>query len=125
MRRPDRLDRAPLTALTPRTITDRDALHDELTRVCGHAAGPRPRRAGSAGRRRPPGSASEGKADMPVTDIEAKARALYDARRNRRAIAPFTDADPTLGMADGYAVQAELTRLILADGDTSSATRSG
>ena len=55
---------------------------------------------------------------MPITDGPGKARALYDARRNRRAIEPFTDADPTLGMADGYAVQAELTQLILADGDT-------
>src|SRR5439155_24836633 len=47
-----------------------------------------------------------------------KARALYDARRNRAAIAPFTDEDPTLGMADGYAVQSELIKLILADGDS-------
>ena len=55
---------------------------------------------------------------MPITDVEGKARALYDARRDRIAIAPFTDDDPTLGMADGYAVQAELTRLLLADGDS-------
>lgn len=54
---------------------------------------------------------------MPITDVEGKARALYDARRTRRAIAPFTDDDPTLGMADGYAVQSELVGLILADGD--------
>jgi 2-keto-4-pentenoate hydratase len=54
---------------------------------------------------------------VPITDGPGKARALYEARRNRRAIEPFTDADPTLGMADGYAVQAELTQLILADGD--------
>jgi 2-keto-4-pentenoate hydratase len=33
-------------------------------------------------------------------------------------IAPFTDTDPTLGMADGYAVQQELIRLLLADGDS-------
>jgi 2-keto-4-pentenoate hydratase len=52
-----------------------------------------------------------------ITDVEGKARALYDARRDRVAIAPFTDADPTLGMADGYAVQSELVRLILDDGD--------
>jgi 2-keto-4-pentenoate hydratase len=52
-----------------------------------------------------------------ITDVEGKARALYEARRTRVAIAPFTDADPTLGMADGYAVQKELVRLILADGD--------
>lgn len=55
---------------------------------------------------------------MPVTDAPAKARALYDARRTREPIAPFTDADPTLGMADGYAVQQELIKLLLADGDT-------
>jgi 2-keto-4-pentenoate hydratase len=55
---------------------------------------------------------------VPITDVPGKARALYDARRNREAIEPFTDADPTLGMADGYAVQAELLRLLLADGDT-------
>lgn len=54
---------------------------------------------------------------MPITDVAGKARALYDARRTRTAIAPFTDEDPTLGMADGYAVQSELVRLILADGD--------
>lgn len=54
---------------------------------------------------------------MRITDVEGKAKALFEARRNRVAIAPFTDADPALGMADGYAVQAELVRLILADGD--------
>jgi 2-keto-4-pentenoate hydratase len=52
-----------------------------------------------------------------ITDVEGKARALYEARRDRVAIAPFTDADPALGMADGYAVQKELVGLILADGD--------
>ncbi|MDN5931297.1 MAG: fumarylacetoacetate hydrolase family protein [Pseudonocardia sp.] len=54
---------------------------------------------------------------MPVTDAPAKARALYDARRTRVPIAPFTDEDPSLGMADGYAVQRELIALLLADGD--------
>lgn len=54
---------------------------------------------------------------MPVTDAGAKAQALYDARRTRVPIAPFTDADPTLGMADGYAIQRELLALLLADGD--------
>jgi 2-keto-4-pentenoate hydratase len=54
---------------------------------------------------------------MPITDVAGKARALYDARRTRVAIEPFTDADPTLGMSDGYAVQQELVGLILADGD--------
>jgi 2-keto-4-pentenoate hydratase len=55
---------------------------------------------------------------MPIIDVPGKARALYDARRNRVAIPPFTDDDPTLGMADGYAVQAELTKLILEAGDS-------
>jgi 2-keto-4-pentenoate hydratase len=54
---------------------------------------------------------------MPLTDVAGKARALQAARRTRQAIAPFTDADPDLGMADGYAVQQELTSLLLADGD--------
>jgi len=54
---------------------------------------------------------------MPVTDASAKARALYDARRTRVPIPPFTDADPALGMADGYAIQRELIDLLLADGD--------
>ena len=54
---------------------------------------------------------------MPVTDAPAKARALYDARRTRVPIPPFTDADPTLGMAEGYAIQRELIDLLLADGD--------
>ncbi|MBN9107506.1 MAG: fumarylacetoacetate hydrolase family protein [Pseudonocardia sp.] len=55
---------------------------------------------------------------MPVTDAPAKARALYEARRTRVPIAPFTDAEPDLGMADGYAIQQELVPLLLADGDT-------
>jgi 2-keto-4-pentenoate hydratase len=54
---------------------------------------------------------------MPLTDAADKARALFEARRNRRAIEPFTDAEPDLTMADGYAVQSELTRLILDEGD--------
>lgn len=54
---------------------------------------------------------------MPVTDASASARALYEARRTGVPIPPFTDADPSLGMADGYAIQRELTALLLADGD--------
>jgi 2-keto-4-pentenoate hydratase len=42
---------------------------------------------------------------------------LYEARRTRTAIEPFTDTDPDLTMADGYAVQSELTRMILDEGD--------
>ena len=54
---------------------------------------------------------------MTVTDAHAKARALYEARRTRVPIAPFTDEDPGLGMADGYAIQRELVPMLLADGD--------
>jgi 2-keto-4-pentenoate hydratase len=54
---------------------------------------------------------------MPLTDAPGKARALYEARQSRQQIEPFTDADPDLGMADGYAVQQELVKLLLADGD--------
>jgi 2-keto-4-pentenoate hydratase len=54
---------------------------------------------------------------MPVADAPAKARLLFEARRTRQAIPPFTDTEPDLTMADGYAVQSELTRLILAEGD--------
>jgi 2-keto-4-pentenoate hydratase len=54
---------------------------------------------------------------MPGTDAPATARALYDARRTRVPIPPFTDDDPSLGMADGYAIQRELIELLLADGD--------
>src|SRR4051795_5371767 len=54
---------------------------------------------------------------VSITDVPGKAKALYEARRNRIASSPFTDEDPTLGMADGYAVQSELVKLILADGD--------
>jgi 2-keto-4-pentenoate hydratase len=54
---------------------------------------------------------------MPVTDAPAKARALYEARRDRVPIPPFTDTEPDLDMADGYAIQSELVPLLLADGD--------
>ena len=43
--------------------------------------------------------------------------ALYDARRRKVPIPPFTDAEPALDMADGYAIQQELVSLLLADGD--------
>jgi 2-keto-4-pentenoate hydratase len=55
---------------------------------------------------------------LPLTDVPGKARALYEARRTRQAIEPFTDADPDLGMADGYAIAQQLIRLLLTDGDT-------
>ena len=46
------------------------------------------------------------------------ARALFEARATGKPIAPFTDADPTLGMAEGYAIQRELVAMLLADGDS-------
>jgi 2-keto-4-pentenoate hydratase len=49
---------------------------------------------------------------------QAKARALYDARRTGVPIAPFTDTEPGLTMTDGYAIQRELVAMLLADGDT-------
>lgn len=52
-----------------------------------------------------------------VINPKGKARALYEARRTRRPIAPFTDAEPHLTMADGYAIQRELVPMLLADGD--------
>lgn len=54
---------------------------------------------------------------MSASDPKSRARALYEARRTRAPIPPFTDEDPTLGMADGYAIQRELIDLLLADGD--------
>ena len=53
---------------------------------------------------------------MPIADPAAAATALYEARRTGRPIEPFTDADPGLGMADGYAVQQRLVRMLLDDG---------
>ena len=50
-------------------------------------------------------------------DPLAKAKQLYEARRTGVPIPPFTDADPTLGADEGYLIQQELVRLLLADGD--------
>ena len=162
---------APLTALTPHTITDPERLAAELARVrrrgwaeainereIGVASIAAPVRdisgevvaaisigvplarcsvmslrrlapviveAAEAASRRlgwSPGidcahAATEGRLSMPLTDVAGKARALYEARRTRQPIEPFTDADPDLGMADGYAVQQQLTSMLLADGD--------
>jgi 2-keto-4-pentenoate hydratase len=55
---------------------------------------------------------------MPLTDVAGKAKALYEARRSRQPIEPFTDADPDLGMADGYAIAQQLTSMLVSDGDT-------
>ena len=54
---------------------------------------------------------------MSVPDLQSKAQALYAARATRKPIAPFTDQEPTLGMADGYAIQQQLVTMLLAGGD--------
>ena len=62
-----------------------------------------------------------------VTDeqAEAFAAALYNARRDRQPIAAFTEAQPDLGMEDGYAIQTRLVRMLLADGETISGYKLG
>lgn len=54
-----------------------------------------------------------------IDDDQAKewADSLYDARVNRTAIAPFTDVNPDLGVADGYAIQQHLVQRLLAEGE--------
>lgn len=54
---------------------------------------------------------------MIAPDARSRAEILYEARATQQPVAPFTDDDPTLGAA-GYAVQRELTALLLADGDS-------
>jgi 2-keto-4-pentenoate hydratase len=54
---------------------------------------------------------------MPIADPAVAAKALYEARRTRVPILPFTDADPDMGLADGYAVQQHLVRMLLEDGE--------
>lgn len=48
---------------------------------------------------------------------EGCAQALYDARRTGVPIAPFTDAHPEWGVAEGYAIQQSLVDRLLADGE--------
>ncbi len=54
---------------------------------------------------------------MPIADPAAAASILYEARRTGIPVEPFTDNDPSLGLADGYAVQEHLVRMLLADGE--------
>ena len=54
---------------------------------------------------------------MPIADPAAAASILYEARRTGIPVEPFTDNDPSLDLADGYAVQEHLVRMLLADGD--------
>lgn len=60
-----------------------------------------------------------------MTTPAERAQALYDARRNRTPIAPFTDTDPDLTAADAYAIQQELVSKMLADGDMISGWKLG
>ena len=55
---------------------------------------------------------------ISTADAQVCARALYDARRTRRAIPPLTQDFPDLGVAGGYAVQQHLAQLLLDDGET-------
>ncbi len=56
---------------------------------------------------------------MMIDDDQARgfADALYAARRDGVPIDPLTDAFPGLGVAEGYAVQEHLVRLLVADGE--------
>ncbi len=54
---------------------------------------------------------------MVIADPYAAAAILYEARRTGTPVEPFTDNDPSLGLADGYAVQQHLVRMLLDDGD--------
>lgn len=52
----------------------------------------------------------------PVTS-RALAETLHRAYRTRDAREPLTNADPTLGIAEGYAIQRAFVDLLLADGE--------
>lgn len=54
-----------------------------------------------------------------LSDAQARAHAdrLLQARDAGVPIAPFTDEDPRLGMADGYAIQTHLVQSLLARGE--------
>ena len=57
---------------------------------------------------------------MTLTEAQAREHAdlLLQARDSGVPIAPFTDADPSLGMADGYAIQTHLVQSLLDRGDS-------
>lgn len=56
---------------------------------------------------------------MTLTTAQALdfAGQLYEARRTGIPIPPFTDAQPDLGMEDGYAIQQHLVDRLVADGE--------
>jgi 2-oxo-hept-3-ene-1,7-dioate hydratase len=53
---------------------------------------------------------------LPIATIQALARQLYDARKNRTPLRHFSRAHPGMTVEDGYAIQREWVRLELADG---------
>lgn len=46
------------------------------------------------------------------------AQTLHGAYRSGRAIAPLTDEEPGLGLAEGYAIQQEFVKLLASEGET-------
>ncbi len=52
----------------------------------------------------------------PVSTAEGRAQALFDARRDRKPIPPFTESDPEMTADEAYAVQQRYVELLLADG---------
>lgn len=55
-----------------------------------------------------------------ISDEQARefALGLYEARRTGVPVPAFTDAQPDLGMEDGYAIQTHLVARLLQDGET-------
>lgn len=60
-----------------------------------------------------------------MTTALGRAEALYAARRDRRPIGPFTDADPGMTADDAYEVQTHFASMLLADGDAVSGYKLG
>ena len=60
-----------------------------------------------------------------MTTAQDRAEALYAARRDRRPIEPFTDADPAMTADDAYDVQTSFASMLLADGDAISGYKLG
>ena len=60
-----------------------------------------------------------------MTTAQQRAEALYAARRDRRPIEPFTDADPSMTADDAYEVQTCFASMLLADGDAISGYKLG
>lgn len=60
-----------------------------------------------------------------MTTAQARAEALYAARRDRRPIEPFTDADPAMTADDAYEVQTCFASMLLEGGDAVSGYKLG